>query len=146
MERLRGFPRSAITFETPPSADFLKHKVEIYIPANDWKDELIYKMVFKKFCEVFGGATATMVKGGLIDVKGELVINNIVIVHSFVKSINNAVRKIIRQQAHQVQVVLDQDAVTVVLDNRCQFIEREDIDTEATLDAYAKMNYVTHHK
>lgn len=86
---------------------------------------MVVKLVFKKFCEVFGGATMVMVKGGRIDAEGELIEDNIAIIHSFVKSIDSSVRQVVRQQAHQVQVALDQDMVTIVTDNVCQFIERE---------------------
>jgi hypothetical protein len=140
MVRLRGFPRVSIKYEVPALKERkLRHKVEIYVPAKTETQRLIAHLVFKRFCEFFGGATVTVAKGGLINSDGALIEDEIAIVRSFVKSIDGSVRKLVRKQAHDVQLALDQDAVTVVLDNTCAFIERED--SEVPYKAYEEMNY-----
>lgn len=125
--RVRGFPRVSVKYEVPPLRETkLRHKVEIYVPAKTETQRLVAHLVFKRFCEFFGGATVTVAKGGWINSDGALIEDEIAIVHSFVKAIDSSVRKLVRKQAHHVQLALDQDAVTVVFDNTCTFIERED--------------------
>ena len=108
MVRLRGFPRSAIKFEVPKAKETkLRHKVEIYVPADTEVQRLVAHAVFKKFCSFFGGATMTVANGGWIDADGALIEDKIAIIHSFVKSIDGSVRKLVRIQAHQVQISLE---------------------------------------
>lgn len=127
MVRGRGFPRAAIKYRVPPEREpNLRHKVEIYVPAETEAQAAVANSVFKKFCEFFGGATMSIAKGGWVDADGVLIEDTIAIIHSYVTAINASVHKLVRQQAHQVQVSLDQDAVTIVFDNTCTFIERED--------------------
>ena len=99
----------------------LKHKVEIYVPMNTPKQQKIQDVVFKMFCEEFGGATVNPVLGGWIDAKGNLVTDKIGIVYSYVSGITPVVSKMLKKIAIEVREKLHEDAVTLVIDNVAKF-------------------------
>lgn len=96
----------------------LKHKVEIYIPNNNPKQEKVMMRVFKAFCKAFGGASINPVLGGWIDGKGQLITDKIGIVYSYTDKIKPAKLKAL---AISVREEMLEDAITVVIDDQAEF-------------------------
>lgn len=99
----------------------LKHKVELYVPANTPKQQKMVDTVFRAFCEEFGGATVNPVLGGWIDGKGKLITDKISIVYAYADCLNQVRKKFLKLLASSVRSTLEEDAILMVIDDKAEF-------------------------
>ena len=100
----------------------MRHKVEIYIPANTLIQIVFVKKTAKTFAKVFGGATTADVAGTWIDDAGNAVDDKIKIVYSYAESLNKSMKDSLRDFAGMICHELNEDVILLVMDGIAELI------------------------
>lgn len=91
-------------------------RIALYVPSTNGSETInnasYVKAALTKFSSLFGGASATPLKGAWLGENG-LVLENTVIVYAFTPKINTQTRRAVIQYAEQLKHDLNQESVAI---------------------------------
>lgn len=105
---------------------------KISIPITPRSHELIARLVMREFAAQFGGVTAHHAKGAWINKGGNMIQENVIVVYSYTNHINHDAIRFLKDVAENLcsDTWLNQDCVTVEVDNTAYLIENPFSDEE----------------